>query len=284
MAKIHESSYERAERGTMITHSDLPQSLLDSLGFDTSAKLRPINESMINATYCISMDDEKFLLKKFYADDATARSRPNLLAIQRKVAKYGLAPNPVYLCQEQGLYAEEWVTPSVKPLAIESAETQMFALSRALFLTHQLPITTELLDIELVWQQYLSTVQGDISRFNAQIEQQLPLVNKILDAKHNFVFCHNDLALGHILNHEKPIVIDWEYASTGNRYFDIRSSMAINRLSDAKCEMLISEYSRLSGIPERTIRAGLNEIEPIVNLTYKLWYAAIDEHLKRVNE
>lgn len=268
----------------MITLSDLPQSLLDSLGFDTSAKLMPINESMINATYCISMDDKKFLLKKFYADSATARSRPSLLAIQRNVAKYGLAPNPVYLSQEQGIYAEEWITPSAKPLAVESAETQMFALGRALFLTHQLPITTAPLDIELVWQQYLEGIDGDVSRYVNQIEQQLPLVEKVKSAQHNFVFCHNDLALGHIINHEKPIVIDWEYATTGNRYFDISSAMDINRLNEAKRDMLIAEYARLSGIPEGIVREGIDEIEPIVNLSYKLWYAAIDAHLKRVNE
>ena len=60
--------------------------------------------------------------------------------------------------------------------------------------------------------------------------------------------------------------------------------MDINRLNEAKRDMLIAEYARLSGIPEGIVREGIDEIEPIVNLSYKLWYAAIDEHLKRVNE
>lgn len=259
----------------------MPTSLIDSIGSDGEASIRPINESLINATYCLTTKHDRYLLKQFHADDSTARARPALVALQRKIARFGLAPQPIYLCQKQGLYVEEWIAPSAMPLAIMDETERLQHLAKALHLTHKLPVSTSVMDLPAQWSHYCAAakIDGNDRLFLEQQNYQT-LAQECFEESEHLVLCHNDMALNHIIDHERPIIIDWEYAATGNRYFDIASAITINRLSRPQQQILFSEYAEHSGLSEGEIAKQVLTIEPLVNITYKLWYAAITEHIK----
>lgn len=265
----------------MLDVAQLPTSLLDSIGYDGDANIRPINESLINATYCLTVGQERYLLKQFFADQSTARARPGLVAIQRKIARFGLAPHPIYLSQQRGVYVEEWIAPSAMPIAVMEESERLAHLAKALYLTHSLPITTSIMDLPTQWMHYCAAARLDEAHPLSKAQQQLhALANECFDMSDDLVFCHNDMALNHIIDHERPIIIDWEYAATGNRYFDIASAITINRLSRPQQRSLFAEYASLSGIDADRIAECVSTVEPLVNVTYKLWYAAITEHIK----
>ncbi|WP_100642052.1 phosphotransferase [Alteromonas facilis] len=263
----------------MLTIADLPLSMRESLGVGDEGQLRVINESPVNATYCLSSEDERFLVKWFHADEATGRARPLLLAMQRKVAKAGLAPMPLYLSQERGLYVEEWISPCIQPLTLLPDNAKMQHLAKALCLTHDLKITTSLNDLPAQWEHYMA-VSGpaEKSGLGRQIQTLLPLYDQAMDEKEHLVFCHNDLSLNHIVDYETPVLIDWEYAATGNRFFDIGSAIKINRLNTMQQALLIECYADNTGLSVDLISERLHKYQPLLNFTYQLWYAAIKAH------
>ena len=55
--------------------------------------------------------------------------------------------------------------------------------------------------------------------------------------------CHNDLLLGNFIDAGTSLlIIDWEYAGLGNRYFDLGNFAAHNQLADAEERALLEHY------------------------------------------
>ena len=262
---------------------NLPLPLIEAIGCDDTARLRIVNQTLINESYCLTSYHERFLVKRFLADKSTGRSRKLLFAIQKQIAKHGLAPEPLFLCEESGYYAEKWVTPSLTPLNVLSDEARMKKLADALVAIHKLPITTARLDLTEQWDHYIQAAKIDASDLKLKRTKELVFLSaSSINSTQDLVFCHNDLAMNHVIDYERLMIIDWEYCSTGNRYFDIASTFAINRLSAAQRSILLSHYASAFGLTEEQVQAGVFRHEPLVTLTYQLWYAAITEHVKHV--
>ncbi|WP_100655725.1 phosphotransferase [Alteromonas flava] len=265
----------------MLANKDLPQSFFDSLGIDADYQIREINATPVNTTYCISAEGERFLIKQFHADHITGRARPALMAMQRKIARTGLAPMPLYLNQTQGIYAEDWVRHSIEPFTVLDDQLKMERLAKALALTHDLAISTVINDLPSQWAQYLTTIPYEEHKVLQEKIKQLhsSYEREFADTEHR-VFCHNDLALNHIIDHTKPVIIDWEYAATGNRFFDIASSIKINQLNRQQIEYLTQHYAHFSGFSAADVKAGLARVHDLVELTYQLWYGAVKAFTK----
>ena len=267
----------------MLTVNDLPEGLKDSLGVDDSAEIRVVNESLINETYCLTSHDERFMLKRFLADKSTALSRRYLFTVQEKLAKLKIAPKPLYFCEKTRFYVEQWISPSLTPITSLSEIEGIKVLADALATVHGLPLTTASIDLPLQWAHYLDVAKLDTSDFRARRTKELVfLATASVNSASDRVFCHNDLAMNHILNYEQLTIIDWEYCSTGNRYFDIASTIAINQLRTEQRKLLLSYYAKSVGISEEEVQEGVLRHEPLVTLTYQLWFAAITEHMKQI--
>lgn len=65
---------------------------------------------------------------------------------------------------------------------------------------------------------------------------------KIFD-KNEMVFCHNDLVHGNLLfSFNKTYLIDWEYASMNNPFFDLASFISENNLSSEQEDLFLKKY------------------------------------------
>ena len=267
----------------MLSVEQLPTALFESIQLDKEdAQLRVINDSLINATYCLSVLDQRFLLKQFHADESTGRSRPELFAIQKKVSSAGLAPTPLYLSDDHCFYVEQWISPSVQPVSVLPDNERLNILAKALHAVHSLPVTTETLPLAKQWQGYINVAglgSGDplVKQADSTVSEYQDCIAKTGD----LVFCHNDLAFAHIIDADHLTVIDWEYAATGSRYFDLGSAFVINRLNVSQQRHVCAEYARLNELNEEQVISGVADCSAAVNLTYKLWYAAVTQHLKQ---
>ncbi|MBT0584845.1 phosphotransferase [Alteromonas oceanisediminis] len=265
----------------MLTIEQLPEGLLSKIDCEGPMSIRSVNESLINAVYCLKCSEQRYLVKRFFADQSTGRARKSLFAIQQKLAKVGIAPKPLYLCEKQGFYAEEWVPHNPVPLSVLPQAERIRALAAALAAIHSVKLTTTRLDLPSQWQQYIEAAKlSENHKLTRRAEELVFAASSSANAADDVVFCHNDLAFNHVIDYEQPMIIDWEYCASGNRYFDLASSMTINRLSQPQQMMLISDYADLTGIELSQVQNGVSRHEPLVTLTYQLWYAAITEHMK----
>lgn len=265
----------------MPTVDILPQSLHDALGIDETSSMRTITESLINETYCLSSHNERFAIKRFLADKSTGRSRKLLFYVQQKLANYNIAPKPLYLCQESGFYAEQWVSSKATPLAALDNKQRMLHLASALAAIHRLPITTARMDLPEQWNWYAKAANLSESDLRWRRAKELVFMAAAsINTKADLVFCHNDLAISHVIRFEQPMIIDWEYCGTGNRYFDIASTIAINQLDAVQRKELLTHYANEFDLSQSTVQEGVYRHEPLVTLSYQLWYAAVTEHMK----
>ena len=267
----------------MLTIQQLPMSLFEALQVEPAgAHLRVINDSLINTTYCLTENERRFLVKAFHADETTGLSRTSLFEMQRQIASCGVAPMPLFLSEDNRLYVEEWIPACPQPVSILPDSERLDLLAHALNTAHMLGIETQVLPMPERWQAYVKS---------ARLQPDDPLVARVKGPEADYfacvqnsddlVFCHNDLAFGHIFASQPMKIIDWEYAATGNRYFDLGSAFIINRLNQTQQRHVCAKYAQLSELPERQVVDGVAHCSPMVNLTYKLWYAAITEHLKQ---
>ena len=60
--------------------------------------------------------------------------------------------------------------------------------------------------------------------------------------EHSPVPCHNDLLAANFIHDGRLLIIDWEYAGMGDRYFDLGNFAANNELGEADEQRLLAAY------------------------------------------
>jgi thiamine kinase-like enzyme len=115
--------------------------------------------------------------------------------------------------------------------------------------------------------------------------------------EHQPLPCHNDLLTANFLHDGRKIVIvDWEYAGMGDRYFDLGNFSVNNELGDADEERLLDAYFGELPTPRR--KAALKLFRFMSDFREAMWgviqttvsdldfdfQAYADKHFKRLAE
>jgi thiamine kinase-like enzyme len=170
--------------------------------------------------------------------------RAELLAGQR-AAQLGIAPKVLY--GDERCLVTEYLPGS--ELDSDRLRTQPQAVVRALRAFHdsglELPARFWIPDLLHDYEQLLArrgVVVGDryrqTQRLVDEIAAALPLGEPIA--------CHNDLLPGNLMSagddSDRPMLVDWEYAGMGHRWFDL-GNLAVNNAFDSAAEdRLLSAY------------------------------------------
>ena len=77
-----------------------------------------------------------------------------------------------------------------------------------------------------------------------KIERKIINQVKSILSKDKMVMCHNDLVKNNLLfkNNGGLVLIDWEYSSMNNPYFDLASFISENNLNETQEEFFLSKY------------------------------------------
>lgn len=168
-------------------------------------------------------------------------------------------------------------------------------MAQVLARLHALPVSGHPLNLYARWQHYLEV--ANITPTNALFDKVCELRHHVIcserasygdvDAenrsndsvgKSDIVICHNDLLKAHVLKATAtpPLLIDWEYAAAGNRYFDLASCCLINEFTDAESAQLVNAYADEMGICPQRALSQHKLFADIVEVTNALWRAAMD--------
>ena len=206
-------------------------------------------------------------------DDFSGVNRAHQFALQQQLHKFGVAPQPIWLSDDETIWVEQWQEHS------DSTTLSTFDLANTLARIHSLPITARPLDLASRWQHYIDVAQLDISsELYSKAQSLRKQVIKSEQDDDDYVLCHNDLLTNHVLlsadNSLK--IIDWEYAAMGNRYFDLASCCLINKLEINESRELVKYYAKLMNIDEHDAIAKFDLHTEIVAITNDLWFAALN--------
>ncbi|NMH59555.1 phosphotransferase [Alteromonas ponticola] len=255
-------------------HLDSIVNLLTSpLELDSGAELQQIQGGVINQTFKLT-DKARSFAVKWIADDAfSGINRFHQFVLQEQLAHRNIAPMPVWLSDDGRLWVESWCEP--KPLSANATE-QITALANGLSTIHSQPITARPLELFERLKHYLKVAQIPSDDPLAQRTNELSKRLHPGSDDSALTLCHNDLALAHILDSAAPVIVDWEYAAMGNRYFDIASAIVINNLSEDQSDSLCSLYAEAAKLDHDHVVHNVNQQVEMVKLTNTLWQRALE--------
>jgi len=195
--------------------------------------------------------------------------------LQLQLSKKRLAPLPIYLSSDSGIYVEQWVKQHRSQLLLFFDELHINSLATALTRIHKCKVSSKLVDLPREWQQYLMTLSNPPSFLVEKVTQETQKwIANIESSPNDLVFCHNDLFWAHLCLPTK-LILDWEYAGKGNRYFDILSCAKVNGLDAQQHDLLLSAYAKTNDIPINEMYDGCARQASFIELTYQLWYQAV---------
>lgn len=242
-----------------------------SLSGDT--KIVPLRSGDVNQVFHLTDQERHYAVKVIGDDSFTGVDRMQQYSLQEQLAARSLAPMPVWLSDDLRVWVEEWIVPCANHVS-----DTMEASAKALAHIHQLPMTAKRLGLSERWQYYLD--QAALPLDHSLREKVVGLsstVRKLENIEDDLCLCHNDLSAGHILSSDPLVLIDWEYAAMGNRYFDLAACASINALSADDCQKLCEAYSRYSKQNLSEVNTKFAQFFEIVEVTNALWQAALDQ-------
>jgi thiamine kinase-like enzyme len=258
-----------------VLDNELIELLEKPLSLTGEAILYPLSGGTINRSYYLNDDSNEFMVKHFQGESSLCINRQEQFELQLSLSQKGLAPRPIYLSAEHGIYVEQWIKQHRSQLILFFDELHINSLATALTRIHQCRIKSSVVNLPREWQQYLTALTNPPSYL---IEEVTKASDNWLASREaspeNHVFCHNDLSWGHLCIPSK-VILDWEYAGIGNRYFDVLSCAKVNGLNAQQHDFLLSAYAKQNDIPINKVYDACSEQARFLDLTYKLWYEAV---------
>lgn len=179
-------------------------------------------------------------------------------------AKAACAPEPIYHNPDLGVLVCRYLTPDASQAA---SPKQVAELLRRI---HALPSLHNRLDLRRRAQRYVNLSGGNalpeaLLRSCMQLERLPPLQR----------LCHNDLlAANRLLSAGKLYALDWEYAATGDPWFDVAVIIEGDAWSERDAEDLLQTWLSRRPSDEELERLHLQRYA--YRALAQLWREAMD--------
>jgi len=296
-----------------MTDNQLLQLLHKPLGLSAEASLYRCPAGAVNHVYHLRDANLSAAVKWLGDDNFSGVKRREQFVLQQSLSRLGAAPAPIWLSADEKIWVEQWIDCDANEIkqgnsAQESsvqknhkqADSQPEALTpqqmaQVLAQLHALPVSGHPLNLYGRWQHYLEV--ANITPASALFDKVCELKHHVINSERAFcgdydaenrsndsvtesdiVICHNDLLRAHVLKAtaSPPLLIDWEYAAIGNRYFDVASCCLINGFTEAESVQLVNTYADEMGICPQRASSQHKLFSDIVHVTNVLWRAAMD--------
>lgn len=214
-----------------------PQTVLASIPGWEGAEVAELPGGLSNRTWLVTSPGGKAVLKI----DAQTREppfnpRPDEEIIQRRAAEQGLANRVLH--SSETVYLTEYLEGEVWTPEHLLDDANLVRLARLLRNVHSLPLTGRHFDPERAADLYLARVPRE---FRGPARKCADIVRQLL-APQNLCCCHNDLVAGNIIATPELRLLDWEYASDNDPFFDLATVIAHHKLPGDSARLLLDAY------------------------------------------
>ena len=219
---------------------------------------RPLDGGITNRNYRVTLGGAELVVRLPGKDtDLLGISREAERIAARAAAELGLSPDLVAAMDECT------VTRYVTCTALAPADLRAAAeeLGRMLRRFHdggpQLPAAFDVPSLLDAYETVVHERQGELPRAWGEARQATAAIAAALGPPAPAVPCHNDLLAGNLIRDGTGhlLLVDWEYAGMGERYFDLGNLAVNNDFDSADEERLLHAY--LGAPPDRRSHARL---------------------------
>lgn len=210
-------------------------------------------QGFCNENYSFIMDGQKYLLRRFKEQTIDRKFE---FKIQNLAYEKEIAAKAILLDEENGLMICEYLEGHHKEVLNRN---DLKNLADLLIKLHMIQVAQEVLNIEEL--------------FDAKSHELIEAIDTVKNYQTEYVLCHNDLNHKNILFSKDVKLIDWEFASVNDKYFDLASLCVEFNLSEEDenyfLEAYFSTYKEIQ-------RAKLKAYKTIYTALCKQWFNKLD--------
>jgi thiamine kinase len=210
-------------------------------GFTGSSVLQQLSNGPTHSSFLLERGDEKFVLR---LDKPAARElglgRQNEAQVLRVLAEAGLAPLPVYDNVPGGILLRPWLEGRTWTVEHMKDRDSLSRLARLLRQLHTVAPAGNVFDPLGAARRYARRLGP--GKPAGIIERAEQLANALAGWPEAPVLCHNDPVCHNILEGASLVLIDWEYAAVGDRYFDLAVALQHHGVDDALSRCFLENY------------------------------------------
>jgi len=179
-----------------------------------------LSDGPTNASYLLEQASEQYVLRMDKPDAVKlGLNRSNEKQVCTIVAEAGLAPEPLYFDPVAGIYLRRYLPGRSWDISDLDSPGNMERLARLLGTLHRLPPAGAVFDPLAAARRYAAQLGSEQSR--SILHRSEKLMQQINADSTSPSLCHNDLVCQNILEGERLMLIDWEYAGVGDPFFDL---------------------------------------------------------------
>jgi thiamine kinase-like enzyme len=253
------------------------QRVTAALHLSAPLQVAPLLAGDANQVFRFDCGDDTVVVKVIGNHHFSGINRAYQYALQQQLAARHLAPQPLWLSDDGEIWVEEWISPDSSASSIVyTGKDRAKMLAEALANVHEQPITARPLVLSDRWRHYLN-VSGLAFEDALSIRAHTLLHSQSLDnhSDASLTLCHNDLSFGHIIRCSPLMIVDWEYAAMGNRFFDLASCALINRFDTSETQALCHAYAAVFAWHPHEVTQAVEQQAEIVAITNALWETAL---------
>ena len=205
------------------------------------ASIEKIRQGQTNNAFLLTLGERRALCKiDTEPRPIVVNSRTEEADIQRRVATNGLSPAVLYA--DEHCIVTEYVDADVLAADDLFSRDLVARLGSRLAELHSLPLTGRRFDAAAAGKAYATTIA------DAETAQRCLEIIDAMREDEELVFSHNDLVAGNILQTDRILFIDWEYACDNSPLFDVATILAHHALDvDSARTLLEARFGDSSG-------------------------------------
>ncbi len=249
------------------TQLKIEQALDQYRHWQVSPPLRPGRQQTLpggrsNVSVKVSAQEQQFVIRV----DGPHSQRLGLnraveWRVQTAAWQRGLAPRPIYFNPELGVLVSQYCAA---PRPRWEPGTELPCVARLLRRIHELPKVKYRLQPLDRAHRYCGLLQ------RTRVPGELETLCLRLQRSATICLCHNDLLRGNRLgNADQLLAVDWEYAASGDPWFELAAICEGDELSSGECRQLVNAY--LGCEPSRRQRQRLSDYRQVYAYLTELW-------------
>lgn len=210
-------------------------------------------QGFCNDNYSFIMDGQKYLLRKFKVQDV---DRQFEFTVQNLAYEKEIAAKSILLDEENGLMICDFLEGHHKKVLERNDLENIAGLLKKL---HMIQVKKEVLNVE--------------NLIDTKSQVLIEAFDTVKNYQTDYVLCHNDLNPKNILFSDDVKLIDWEFASVNDKYFDLASFCVEFNLDEKEETYFLEAYF----IDKKEIqREKLNAYKTIYITLCKQWFDQSD--------
>lgn len=225
-----------------------------------------------NISYLLKTTDKEYVLRVFKSKKSVNISREFEFLTQKKAYEKGFATKPIFLNKDFMIYIYE---KGIHKYKLSNLEIKN--LSKIVKKMHKIDLKSKNYNFAKDLKYYSSILKDEkSSKLLKKTQKALKTLKKY---KKDLVLTHHDLNPKNIIftQDEKILIIDWEYAGTNDRFFDLATICVEFKFTKGEEKIFLNNYFKKI---KKSYLKKLKEYKKIYKNICALWFSSLENKTK----